>query len=225
MALKTRYTVVNGEILSENRSGTIRDYVPDPLGSTVALLDNTQAQQSTFSYWPYGEVKTSSGPTATPFQYVGTLGYYRDSGSKEYVRARYLDTQKGRWLTQDPIGFDGGDWDLYRYVENGPTTEADPTGGSNCPKKGTMATTCNKARENAACDVQPTHKTYPYCQQFSKICCPVTCALFAIVQKEPSGRYGNCLYKNGYCCDLTYTGSTVQGTCTYTTAPFQAKCI
>src|SRR5579871_5425675 len=128
MALKTRYTVVNGEILSENRSGTIRDYVPDPLGSTVALLDNTQAQQSTFSYWPYGEVKTSSGPTATPFQYVGTLGYYRDSGSKEYVRARYLDTQKGRWLTQDPIGFDGGDWDLYRYVENRPTSQSDPSG-------------------------------------------------------------------------------------------------
>src|SRR5579872_4997763 len=128
MALKTRYTVVNGEVLSENRGGTIRDYVPDPLGSTVALLDNTQAQQSTFSYWPYGEVKTSSGPTSTPFQFVGTRGYFRDSASKEYVRARYLDTQKGRWLTQDPIGFDAGDYNLYRYVRNRPVTADDPTG-------------------------------------------------------------------------------------------------
>ncbi len=49
MALKVRYTVVNGQVLSENRGGVVRDYVPDPLGSTVALLDSTQTQQTTFS--------------------------------------------------------------------------------------------------------------------------------------------------------------------------------
>lgn len=47
------YTVVDGEVLSENRNGTKRDYVPDPLRSTVALLDSTQAQTDTFAYWPY----------------------------------------------------------------------------------------------------------------------------------------------------------------------------
>src|SRR5579863_709759 len=128
MALKVRYTVVNGEVLSENRGGTIRDYVPDPLGSTVALLDSTQTQQSTFSYWPFGEVKASSGSTVTPFQYVGTAGYYRDSASKTYVRARYLDTQKGRWLTEDPIGLDGGDANLFRYVSNNPMGFTDSLG-------------------------------------------------------------------------------------------------
>lgn len=39
-----RYTVIEGEVLSENRNGTKQDYVPDPLGSTVALLDNTQTK-------------------------------------------------------------------------------------------------------------------------------------------------------------------------------------
>ena len=128
MALKTRYTVVNGEILSENRSGTIRDYVPDPLGSTVALLDNTQVQKDTFTYWPYGEVKNHVGSSTTPFQFVGTLGYYTDSVSKTYVRARYLDTQKARWLTQDPLEFQGGDTNLYRYVAANPVTVDDPSG-------------------------------------------------------------------------------------------------
>src|SRR5437016_14212477 len=109
MPMRVAYTVVDGEVLSENRGGVKRDYVPDPLGSTVALLDNSQAQTDTFTYWPYGEVKTRTGNTATPFQFVGTVGYYRDSASKTYVRARYLDTQKGRWLTQDPIGFNGED--------------------------------------------------------------------------------------------------------------------
>src|SRR5947207_2497373 len=55
MAMKVTCTVVNGEVLSENRGGVKRDYLPDPLGSTVALLDNTQTKTDTFTYWPYGE--------------------------------------------------------------------------------------------------------------------------------------------------------------------------
>src|SRR2546423_15598667 len=104
MAMKVRYTVVNGEILSENRGGVVRDYVPDPLGSTVALLDNTQAQTDTFSYWPYGEERTRTGTTPTPFRFVGTAGYYRDSASRGYVRARHLGYVRGRWINPDPTG-------------------------------------------------------------------------------------------------------------------------
>src|SRR5438874_12309422 len=105
------YTVLNGEILSENRNGGEHDYVPDPLGSTVALLDATQTQTDTFTYWPYGESKSTTGSTATPFNFVGTLGYYADSAgisTKKYVRARYYDTYRCRWFTEDPIGFGGG---------------------------------------------------------------------------------------------------------------------
>ena len=123
-----RYTVINGAVLSENRNGTKRDYLPDPLGSTLALLDNTQTKTDTFAYWPYGEVASRTGTTATPLQYVGTQGYYKDSSSRTYVRARTLDIRAGRWMTQDPIGFEGGDWNLYRYVGNRPTTFVDPSG-------------------------------------------------------------------------------------------------
>src|ERR1051326_1221008 len=97
-----RYTTVNGEVIAEKRGGVRKLYVPDPLGSTVALLDNTQAQTDTFSYWPYGEVRTRTGTTATPFQFVGTEGYYRDSDTKIFVRARYLDVQKALWTMRDP---------------------------------------------------------------------------------------------------------------------------
>ncbi len=128
MAMKVTYTVLDGEIISENRNGVERDYMPDPQGNTLALLDNTQTKTDTFSYWPYGEVKTRTGNTPTPFQYLGTLGYYMDSSTKSYVRARYLDTQKGRWLTTDPIRFAGGDWNLYAYCSSSPQSLVDPSG-------------------------------------------------------------------------------------------------
>jgi hypothetical protein len=60
-------------------------YVPDPLGSTVALLDNTQTQTDTFTYWPYGEERVRTGTTPTPFRFVGTAGYYRDSTSSRRI--------------------------------------------------------------------------------------------------------------------------------------------
>lgn len=120
-----RYTVVEGEIIAEKRSGVRRQYVPDPLGSTVALLDSTQAKTDTFSYWPYGEEAICTGTTLTPFTYVGTAGYYRDSGGQSYIRARYLSNNLGRWLTEDPTGFASGDWNLLWYVGDSPNTNLD----------------------------------------------------------------------------------------------------
>lgn len=134
MAMKARYTVINGEIIAEKRAGVRSLYVPDPLGSTRGLINNTQTQTDTFNYWPYGEQQSRTGATSTPFQFVGSLGYHLDSGqgAKTYVRARYLDTAKARWLVEDPLGLDGGDINLYCYVASNPTSQIDPSGRSQC---------------------------------------------------------------------------------------------
>jgi uncharacterized protein RhaS with RHS repeats len=34
----------------------------------------------------------------------------------------------GRWLQEDPVGFEAGDANLYRYVLNNPTNLTDPNG-------------------------------------------------------------------------------------------------
>ncbi len=123
-----RYTVINGEVVAEKRAGVRRLYVPDPLGSTVALLDNTQAKTDTFDYWPYGEESARTGTTPTPFRFVGKLRYFRDSSSRTHIKARSLRTDRGRWLTQDPSGFKGGELNRYRYVEDRPTILTDSSG-------------------------------------------------------------------------------------------------
>src|SRR5580658_1018176 len=109
MPMKVCYTVINGEVVAENRGGVRSCYVPDPQGSTVALLDNTQTQTDTFTYMPFGTTTHVTGTNPTPFQFLGTLGYYTDSPGRNYVRARVVEPDNGRWMTQDPIGFYGGD--------------------------------------------------------------------------------------------------------------------
>ncbi len=130
-----RYTVMDGEIVSENRNGTVRDYVPDPLGSTIALLDQNQNITDTFSYWPYGEERTRTGTTPTPFRFVGTLGYYRDSSGRTYVRAREYQQTYGRWMTVDPL------WPRqasYEYVGSSPLAFTDRTGRCWCAFRGSV---------------------------------------------------------------------------------------
>src|SRR5207248_7096429 len=99
-----RYTTINGEIIAEKRAGVRKLYVPDPVGSTVALLDSTQSQTDSFQYWPYGEERVRTGTTPTPFRFGGTRGYYRDSASRIYVRARTLATNRARWLVRSVPG-------------------------------------------------------------------------------------------------------------------------
>jgi len=139
MATTVLYTVLDGEVIAEKRNGVRSLYVPDPLGSTRALINSSQVQTDTFTYWPYGEVQSRTGTTPTPFQFVGTLGYYKDNPSSSigrcYIRTRYQDMAKGRWLSKDPIGFRTGDANLYRYTRNSPITMADPTGYDISPRQ------------------------------------------------------------------------------------------
>ncbi len=41
---------------------------------------------------------------------------------------RYYDAETGRFISEDPIGFAGGDLNLYAYVQNNPVLFVDPWG-------------------------------------------------------------------------------------------------
>jgi hypothetical protein len=48
--------------------------------------------------------------------------------SNRYYRARYYHPGLQRFISEDPIGFVGGDVNLYRYVWDSPTNYIDPLG-------------------------------------------------------------------------------------------------
>lgn len=50
-----------------------------------------------------------------------------DTGLSDH-RARWYDPSLGRFLNEDPSGFDGGDANLYRYCGNNPLVNNDPSG-------------------------------------------------------------------------------------------------
>ncbi len=50
-----------------------------------------------------------------------------------YFRSRIYDANTGRFTSQDITGFDGGDNNLYRYVNNSPANATDPTGLTEIP--------------------------------------------------------------------------------------------
>jgi RHS repeat-associated protein len=60
--------------------------------------------------------------------YAWTGREFDSATGLQYNRARYYDPKTGRWLSQDPLGFDAGDSNLYRYVLNDPLGGTDPSG-------------------------------------------------------------------------------------------------
>jgi hypothetical protein len=46
-----------------------------------------------------------------------------------YIKARWYDPLTAAWISKDPLGFPGGNYNsLYRYVGNNPVTGVDPSG-------------------------------------------------------------------------------------------------
>ena len=57
------------------------------------------------------------------------LGYFFDDEADTYfVRARHYDPVTGRWLSQDPIAYEGSPGNLYEYVAVNPIRFLDPSG-------------------------------------------------------------------------------------------------
>src|SRR5438309_2991316 len=89
------------------RSSTTSNYSLDALGSTTSFSNGAGALAQTYTFDSYGNQTASSGSLTNPFRFAG-----RELDSETglyFFRARYYDSQIGRFLSEDPVGFQGGD--------------------------------------------------------------------------------------------------------------------
>ena len=125
MPLSVTYATVNGELVEETRGGVTTTYVSDTLGSVIQTRNTAGAQTSSTTYWPFGEVRTSTGSNPSPWGFCGAWGYFKDAVNRQYVRARILRNDLSRWKTVDDF------WPSespYSYAGECPTIHVDPTG-------------------------------------------------------------------------------------------------
>jgi len=113
------------EPLAELVSGTTSYYQSDALGSITSLTTSAGAAAKTYTYDSFGKLTTSAGSVANPFQYTGRE--FDTETGLYYDHARYYDSNSGRFVSEDPIRFDGG-INFYVYAENDPVNFEDETG-------------------------------------------------------------------------------------------------
>jgi len=91
----------------------------------LSLRHPPGALAQTYTFDSFGKQTNSSGSLTNSFQYTA-----RESDIETglyYYRARYYDQSGGRFLSEDPLGFEGG-YNFYEYGQDSPENLIDPFG-------------------------------------------------------------------------------------------------
>ena len=128
--LETRY--LHGDAVDEilarvGAGGLVAWYLTDRLGSVRDVVNDSGVIIDHRDYDAYGNIVHETNPAAGD-RYAFTGREFDATTALQYNRARYYDPSAGRWTTQDAMGLNARDTNLYRYVGNNAVNSADPTG-------------------------------------------------------------------------------------------------
>jgi RHS repeat-associated protein len=140
------------EPLAMLRTGTTSYYQAHGLGSLTSLSNTSGALANTYTYDSFGNLTASTGSLTNSFRYTGRE--FDIETSLYYYRARYYDPQTGRFFSEDPSMFAGGDVNFYGYAGQRPTNLIDPAG----LKPGDKYKSLDCAGRDAVNDILPMTK-------------------------------------------------------------------
>ncbi|MEG4322317.1 MULTISPECIES: FG-GAP-like repeat-containing protein [unclassified Microcoleus] len=122
------YGVQTDQILAdEGVGGSVLWPLTDNLGTVRDLVDSNGVILNRIGYDSFGKVTAQTNP-GVGFRF-GFTGRELDAETGNYYyNSRYYDPKGGRFISEDTVGFAGGDVNLYRYVGNSPTNYTDPSG-------------------------------------------------------------------------------------------------
>jgi RHS repeat-associated protein len=109
------------------KGGAAYRFFTDHLGSVRLVVNvSTGAVAQRIDYDEFGVVTADSNPGFQPFGFAG--GLYDVDTQLVRFGARDYDPSVGRWVSKDPILFDGDGPNLYAYVLNDPVNRIDSNG-------------------------------------------------------------------------------------------------
>jgi RHS repeat-associated protein len=133
-SLETRYLngptgqLVDSVLARESSGGTVAWYLPDRLGTIRDLISSSGSIIDHIDFSAFSTVLDQSDPSEGD-RMMGFAGMELDSATGMNLAVyRVQDPGTGRWTSQDPLGFGGGQTDLYVDVANAPTIQSDPAG-------------------------------------------------------------------------------------------------
>jgi RHS repeat-associated protein len=102
-------------------------YHADANGNITALMNNNGLLLASYTYDPFGNMLSMSGPLADANAYRFSSKEVGRNSGLYYYGFRFYDANSQRWLNRDPIGERGGT-NLFAYVANEPLRRRDPLG-------------------------------------------------------------------------------------------------
>ena len=106
-------------------TGVTSNFLADTLGSPIAVTDGAGAVQTEYNYEAFGRTAGIGASNSNSYQFTGREN---DGTGLYYYRARYYHPGLQRFLSEDPIDFEGGDVNFYAYAGGNPINYTDPTG-------------------------------------------------------------------------------------------------
>ncbi|MBI5056236.1 MAG: choice-of-anchor D domain-containing protein [Nitrospirae bacterium] len=125
----TSYYIYGAGLLARvTPANQVYTYHFNAVGSTIAMSNSSQAVVNKYAYDPFGKILNQVEAIPQPLKFVGQHGVMTEPNGMYYMRARYYDPEVGRFISEDPIGFEGGDTNLMAYVGNNPILLIDSEG-------------------------------------------------------------------------------------------------
>jgi RHS repeat-associated protein len=145
----TLVATVDQQTASGNATGTAKSrYIhPDHLGSTNVVTDENDNVVQTLDFYPYGATRVSSATSTNERRKY--IGQFSDDSGLSYLNARFYDSGRGQFLSEDPAFLSLGNGgqlqqlsqqsqqkflmepqqlNSYSYSKDNPVTNKDPQG-------------------------------------------------------------------------------------------------
>ncbi len=133
------------EVLARSNNGQGQYFLQDRLGNTSAIIGGAEGGPgftgkvlefyrydafgvARFFHFDENNVAMETPKTVINNRFLFTGREYQEKFGFYEFRARAYNPTIGRFMSEDPKGYDAGDYNLYRYVGNDPLDETDPMG-------------------------------------------------------------------------------------------------